>query len=216
MGISTSSLIQTLESRFRTWKGGGCGANKIEPGHLNDVLLMPRNRDWPLQVVRQSILGGFDPFASESDLEPPIIAVHAGVPCDIKCDSVGPVHSWMTAHEYGELLLARKQAFQEPTGEGTSVSTCMLGNYFQTQGHAAADLEDAVRRVLQAHQGSLRVSENPLVMFHERDLAKFRGMLAHEEITTLLSLHQNPFWSAAPGTSTRQLPWRGADARKGP
>ena len=215
LGISTSSKIQTLDERFRTWTGGGRAANKISPGHLDDVLLVPRSGPWPLQVVCQSMLGGFDSVALEGELEP-IITVHAGVPCDIKCDSGGPGHRWMTAREYGELLLARKKAFREPEGEGTSVSTCMLGNYFGTQKEAAAKLEDAARRVLQAHQGIKRVSENPPVRFHERDLDGFKEMLAREEITTLARHHQNPFWSAGRKEKHAAASVAGGACAKGP
>ena len=128
--MSTSSHIQTLEQRFLTWKGRCCGASKIEEGNLDDVLIMPQNRKWTLHVVRQSLLGGFDPFARESNLEPPMIAIHAGVPRDIKCDSGDPEHRWMTPQEFGELVLARKQAFRKSGGPGVPVSTSLLTNYF--------------------------------------------------------------------------------------
>jgi hypothetical protein len=198
LGLSTSSKIQTEDESFKTWAGGGRGANKLEPRHLNDVLLVPRGGPWPLQVVCQSLLGGS--VALESDLEP-MIPVHAGVPCDIKCDSGGPGLHWMTAQEYGELILARKKAFREREGEGTPVSTSMLCNYFGTQGDAAAAFEDAALRVLQAHQGFKRMSGDRPVRFHERDLAEFKDMLDRGEITTLAHQHHNPlknwaFWSA--------------------
>ena len=134
-------------------------------------------------------------------------------------DSGDPVHHWMTSEKFGELVQARKQAFQEKGGPGVPVSTTLLANHLGTQAGAAAAVEHAATVVWKAHvssQGSTIVSKNESVLFHERDLAKFRGMLAREEITTLLSQHQNPFWNAARGTSTLQLPWRGADARKGP
>jgi hypothetical protein len=144
------------------------------------------------------MLGGS--VAPESDLET-MIPVHAGVPCDIKCDSGGPEFRWMTAQQYGELILDRKRAFRE--GEGTPVSTSMLCNYFGTPEDAAAAFEDAARRVLQApaHQRFKRVSADRPVRFHEKDLATFIDMLERGEITTLAKQHLNPFanwgvWSA--------------------
>jgi hypothetical protein len=197
LGLSTSSKIQSKDERFKTWAGGGRGAIKLDPRHHDDVLLLPRGGPRPLQVVCQAMLGGS--VAPESDLET-MIPVHAGVPCDIKYDSGV---RWMTAQEYGELILDRKQAFRKPEGEGTRVSTSMLCNYFGTQANAAAAFEDAARRVLQAeaHQRFKRVSEDRPVRFHEKDLAKFIDMLERGEITTLAKQHSNPmanwaFWSA--------------------
>ena len=151
-------------------------------------------------MVRQSFLGGFDPFARESELGPRVIAIHAGVPCSIKCDSGDPVHRWMTSQKFGELVQTRKQAFREEGGPGVPVSTSLLANYFGTQAEAAAALEDAATRVWLAHmssQSSTRVSKNEQVMFHA-DLVIFKKMMDRGEIVTLAGAHrQNDFWREA-------------------
>jgi hypothetical protein len=151
-----------MKQRFRTWKGGGCGANKIKEKHLDGILLMPRDGERPLQVVCQSILGGFDPHAGDlEDSEALVIPIHAGVPWSIKSDSGDPV--WMTPQEFVDRVQARKQAFQETGGPGVPMSTSLLANYLGTQEKAAKSLEDAATLVWQAHvssQGSMKLSRN--------------------------------------------------------
>jgi hypothetical protein len=39
-GLSTSRKIQTMDQRFKTWNGGGCGANKIKEKHLDGMMMM--------------------------------------------------------------------------------------------------------------------------------------------------------------------------------
>jgi hypothetical protein len=180
--------------------------NKIKVVQLDDILLMPRNGELPLQVVRQSLLGGLDPFAGESDWGPRVIPIHAGVPCSIKTDSGDPVHHWMTSEKFGELVQARKQAFQEKGGPGVPVSTTLLANHLGTQAGAAAAVEHAATVVWKAHvssQGSTIVSKNESVLFHERDLAIFKEMLERGKISTLAQW-PNDYWSTAKRQNHRE------------
>jgi len=192
--------------------------NKIKVVQLDDILLMPRNGELPLQVVRQSLLGGLDPFAGESDWGPRVIPIHAGVPCSIKTDSGDPVHHWMTSEKFGELVQARKQAFQEKGGPGVPVSTTLLANHLGTQAGAAAAVEHAATVVWKAHvssQGSTIVSKNESVLFHERDLAIFKEMLERGKISNL-ARRQNDYWSTAKRQKHRKASEKGAGCKEGP
>ena len=191
--LSTSRQIQTMAERFRTWKGGGCGAHKIKAEDLDDVLFMDRGGELPLQLVKQSLLGG-RPGDSE-DSKACVIPIHAGVPWSIKSGSGDP--AWMTPQEFGDRVQARKQAFQKKGGNGISASTSLLANYPGTQQDAAKALEDAATLVLQAHvsgQGSMTLSTNASVLLHQRDLVAFEKMLVLEKISSLAQTQQN-FWS---------------------
>ena len=133
-------------------------------------------------------------------------------------DSGDPVHHWMTSEKFGELVQARKQAFQEKGGLGVPVSTTLLANYLGTQAKAATALERAATLVWQAHvssQGSMRVSKNESVLFHERDLAIFKEMLDRGEISTLAQ-KQTDFWSTAKRQKHGETSEKGGGCKEGP
>ena len=218
LAMSTSSNIQTLQQRFTTWSGGDCAANKINEVYLDDILLMPRHGELPLQVVRQPLLGGLDPFACESDLDRLVIPIPAGVPCSIKSDSGDPLHHWMTSEEFVKLVQDRKKAFQEKGGSGVAVSTTLLANHLGTQAGASKAVEHASTVVWQAHvssQGSMIVSKNESVRFRARDLAIFKEMLDRGEISTLAQ-QAHDYWSAAQRQSHALKCMKGGGCKKRP
>ena len=205
-----------MADRFKTWKGGGCGAKKIKEKHLDGILLMERGGEWPLQVVTQSLLGGFGYAGDSEDSKACVIPIHAGVPWSIKSDSGDP--AWMTPKEFGVRVQARKKAFQQKGGPGVPVSTSLLANYLGTQEEAAKALEDAATLVLQAHvssNGSMTVSSNAPVLFHRRDLDKFEKMLVLGKISTLAQKKPD-FWSTSQRQKHRDACQQRGCSKKGP
>ena len=170
-------------------------------------------------MVCQLLLGGFDPFPHAGDLEDSeasVIPIHAGVPWSIKSDSGDPV--WMTPQEFVDRVQTRKQAFQETGGPGVPVSTSLLANYLGTQEKAAKSLEDAATLVWQTHvssQGSMKLSRNASVLFHQRDLDILEKMLVLGKISTLAQKKPD-FWSTSQRQKHRDACQQRGCSKKGP
>ena len=180
-GISTSSKFHSLDQRFVSWTGGGCGAVKIEYKHLNDILLIRRYGKTPFQAILHTLLGGIIAGA--------FIPIHAGVP-GLKDTGDG----WMTSQEYGQFLQARDRAFREVDGVGVDTSVSLVCNYFGTQTESATAFEVAATRALQVHEFGMDASRDVLLTKHMRDLVVFRELL-FQGIISNLSFKPGDFWS---------------------
>jgi hypothetical protein len=84
LAVSSSHLIQDLDTRYHSWKSSSGGnrraAVKVGVGDLDDVLLIPRQGKTPLQAIPQFFLGGNTTGASPETIFP----IHAGSPSDTK------------------------------------------------------------------------------------------------------------------------------------
>ena len=73
LAVCSSRKIQTLEERFTKWVDGGRAAVKVESGDIDDIFIVCRQGDRPLQAVHQLVLG--------SNTDPTLL--HAGFPRSI-------------------------------------------------------------------------------------------------------------------------------------
>jgi hypothetical protein len=198
-GLSTSPKIPEIDDRYRTWDcssgSKGSAAVKVQEKELNDVFLLPRAGERPLQAVDQALLAGRD-FDFETQKGGPtlkrIVTLHAGVSGSHESKSLDDF--WKSSRQMQTLRESCKKEFNK---KGVEVSDTMLANFRGTPEAAACALENAAQLALDAHalkQGSLIESQNKSVIVHLRDLEQFKEMLRKEEIGNLLKGQQD-YWS---------------------
>jgi hypothetical protein len=195
LGFSTSPKIPTLDDRYTTWESKsennktikGCGSNKVKTGNLNDILVVRREGRTPLQVVKQSILGGTKTNA-------PNIILHAGLA--IPAIPGEPDCHWITSQTLCDILRERKREFRDSDSDGAIVSTCMLGNFLGTPKAAAKAMESAAEHVCQMLQANHETHKYVPVPIHRRTLARFEDLLTQRKISDL-SFRQTGYMSKA-------------------
>jgi len=76
LAVSSSSLIQALGERCKTWKGGRASV-KVGDEQLDDIYLISRQGERPFMAVHQWLLGGNTTGASSLSEAP--VTLHAGM-----------------------------------------------------------------------------------------------------------------------------------------
>jgi len=175
LAVSSSSLIQALDERFKIWKGGRASV-KVGDEQLDDIYIMPRQGERPFMAVHQWLLGGNTTGASSSSEEP----VTPGIPKDTSQDLI-------------QIKRDRAQEFQKPGGPGILMSTSILGNFLGTPEAAAEAVATASTRVLQMFTLT-KVTLPIATRIHKRDLAEFQDMYDAGKISNL-SFKSQGFWS---------------------
>ena len=171
LAFSTSDMIQSPSDRYRTWSGG-CGSIKVEPKNLRDIFIMPRVGDTPLMIIDQSILAGGTNG----------IILHAGLAI-----SGEDGNHWMTSQSLVNTLADGDRAFRARDGDGTIMSTCLLGNILGSKEEAGIAFESAATEVCRVLLDDCETPHEAYIpaLIHIRDLNVFKECLSQGKISDL-------------------------------
>jgi hypothetical protein len=182
--VSTSSKIQVLGDRFKTWPGRRASV-KVGDEQLDDIYIIPRQGERPFMAIHQWLLGGNTTGASSE--EP--VTLHAGLSFGIP----GTGNRWITPQQLIQIKRARAQEFRRVRGPGIKASVSMLANFLGTPEAAAEAVAIASTQVLRMFTLT-KVTLPIATRIHIQDLAEYQDKYDAGKISNL-SFKSQGYWS---------------------